>query len=52
MTLTAALGYLFIGSIVGFVAGVYVAISTPVFRAEWENYRKQKEARAGANRSL
>lgn len=52
MTPMAALGFTFIGSVIGFLAGIFVTLAHPIYRKAWHQSQMAKEARKGVNQSM
>ncbi len=56
MTALAALTHLYVGSIIGFVAGIAVgsifAFAHPTILEAWEKHRMAKESRLEVNKTL
>ena len=45
LTLQAGLGFAFFGSLIGFVAGIFVAVAHPVYLRQREELLKARESR-------
>ncbi len=45
MTPLAALGFVFVGSVIGFLAGMFVTVAHPVYLKHWHDLQKSKESR-------